>query len=124
VRRNIDAREPLNDALATFERLGARGWADRARRELHATGVTTRATGVDGTFDELTPQELRVVLTVADGATTREAANHLFLSPKTIEAHLSRAYRKLGVHNRAEMATKVALLNARDFDRQLPQPAV
>jgi DNA-binding CsgD family transcriptional regulator len=111
VRRNTDAREHLNDALATFERLGARGWADRARQELRATGVMTRSRA-DGTFDELTAQELRVVLTIADGATIRETANHLFLSPKTIEAHLGRAYRKLGVRNRAEMATKVARLNS------------
>jgi DNA-binding CsgD family transcriptional regulator len=46
-----------------------------------------------------------VALIIADGATTREAATQLFLSPKTIEAHLGRAYRKLGVHNRAQLAT-------------------
>ena len=45
---------------------------------------------------------------IADGATTREAAVQLFLSPKTIEAHLGRAYRKLGVHNRAQLATILA----------------
>jgi DNA-binding CsgD family transcriptional regulator len=119
VRRNTDARQHLNEALTSFERLGARGWADRARRELHATGVSTGPRGDAGTFDELTPQELRVVLTVAGGATIREAAQHLFLSPKTIEAHLGRAYRKLGVRNRAEMATKVALLNHQALDPQL-----
>jgi DNA-binding CsgD family transcriptional regulator len=118
VRRNTDAREHLNEALATFERLGARGWADRARRELHATGISTAPRADAGTFDELTAQELRVVLTVAGGATIREAAHHLFLSPKTIEAHLGRAYRKLGVRNRAEMATKVARLNPQALDTQ------
>ena len=58
--------------------------------------------------ETLTPQELRVVLLVAAGATIREAAGQLFLSPKTIEAHLGRAYRKLGVHNRAQLATRLA----------------
>jgi DNA-binding CsgD family transcriptional regulator len=103
-RRRTDAREQLADALATFESLGATPWAERALQELRATGVTARARHDPTLTDQLTPQELRVALMVADGATIREAAGQLFLSPKTIEAHLTRVYRKLDVHNRAQLA--------------------
>src|SRR5262249_12027703 len=106
--RRVDARGHLTAALDTFDRLSARGWAERARRELKATGITARPRNDAGTLDALTPMELRVVLTVVDGATVREAANHMFLSHKTIEAHLTHAYRKLGVHNRAQLATMIA----------------
>jgi len=104
-RRRADARQYLASALAVFEQYGARPWADRARRELQATGATARPRGDPAAVDRLTAQELRVALLIADGATTRQAATQLFLSPKTIEAHLGRAYRKLGVHNRAQLAT-------------------
>ena len=56
------------------------------------------------TRDELTPQELQVAVVVAEGATNREAAAQLFVSPKTIETHLSHIYRKLGVRSRTELA--------------------
>jgi DNA-binding NarL/FixJ family response regulator len=58
--------------------------------------------------DVLTPQELQVALVVARGATNKEAATALFLSPKTIESHLSSAYRKLGVRSRTELAHLIA----------------
>jgi DNA-binding CsgD family transcriptional regulator len=105
-RRN-DARGPLSSALATFDRLGARGWAERAAHELAATGMT--ATPRDPSASEtLTPQELQVALTVARGATNREAGAALFLSPKTIETHLSRIYRKLDVRSRTELAHRLS----------------
>jgi DNA-binding CsgD family transcriptional regulator len=104
-RRKRDAREQLTQALTTFERLGAAPWAERTRHELAATGLKARTRSSPTATEQLTPQELRVALIIADGATIREAAVQLFLSPKTIEAHLSRAYRKLGVHNRAQLAT-------------------
>lgn len=107
-RRRVDAREQLTSALDTFDRLGARGWAERARRELQATGITARPRNDAGTVDALTARELQVVQVLAEGATVSEAAAHLFLSPKTVEAHLGRAYRKLGVHNRAQLATRLA----------------
>jgi DNA-binding CsgD family transcriptional regulator len=59
-------------------------------------------------MDELTPQEDSVVRMILDGATIREAAGRLFLSPKTVEAHLGRVYRKLGVRNRAQLAMRFA----------------
>jgi DNA-binding CsgD family transcriptional regulator len=104
-RRRTDARQHLASALAVFEQYGAQPWADRASRELQATGASARPRRDPAAVDRLTAQELRVALVIADGASTREAAAQLFLSPKTIEAHLGRAYRKLGVHNRAQLAT-------------------
>ena len=102
-RRRAEARERLRSALETFERLGAGSWAERARSELRATGETVRARAGGG-LEQLTPQELQVALHVARGATNREVAASLFLSPKTIEAHLHRIYMKLGVRSRTELA--------------------
>jgi len=106
-RRRADAREPLRAALATFERLGALPWARRARAELRATGETVRSRE-EARTDDLTPQELEIAQLVAGGATNREAASALYLSPKTIEAHLSRVYRKLRVRSRTELARALA----------------
>ena len=106
-RRRIDARVPLRAALACFERLGADPWAVRARIELVATGETVRSSEAART-DELTPQELEIARLVAGGATNREAATALYLSPKTIEAHLGRVYRKLRVRSRTELARLLA----------------
>jgi DNA-binding CsgD family transcriptional regulator len=98
----VEARTHLRQALAVFDHLGARHWVEKARSELRASGETIRAR--DSTArDELTPQELKVALVIAEGASNREAAAALFLSPKTIEAHLGRAYRKLGIRSRSEL---------------------
>jgi DNA-binding CsgD family transcriptional regulator len=106
-RRPADAREPLRSALETFETLGAAPWAERARAELLATGETARRRDPSA-VDQLTAQELQVALMVAQGATNREAGAALFLSPKTVEAHLSRVYRKLNVRSRTELASLLA----------------
>src|ERR687888_148776 len=102
-RRRADAREPLRSALEKFERLGAAPWSDRARAELAATGETVGHRDPYAT-DRLTPQELQVAVLVARGATNKEAGAALFLSPKTIETHLGRVYRKLNVRSRTELA--------------------
>ena len=99
----IAARERLDFALATFERLGAVHWSATTRRELGASGTHARKR-LDETRDELTSQECQVASLVAEGATNREAASQLFVSPKTIETHLSSIYRKLGVRSRTELA--------------------
>jgi DNA-binding CsgD family transcriptional regulator len=96
------ARDQLRAAAATFERLGARRWADRARAELQATGETLRRRD-PATLDELTPQELQIALQLAAGKTTRETAAAMFLSPKTVEYHLRHVYQKLGIHSREEL---------------------
>jgi DNA-binding CsgD family transcriptional regulator len=107
-RRRVDARDQLSAALDTFERLGAIPWTARAARELEATSVTARPRHDPSITDELTPQERTVVGLMVEGVTVREAALRLFLSPKTVEAHLGRAYRKLGVRNRAQLALRVS----------------
>ncbi len=98
-RRRARARPQLRAALDAFEELGAGPWADRARAELAATGETARRRDAS-TADRLTPQELQIAMTLAEGHTTREAATKLFLSPKTVEYHLRNVYRKLGVRSR------------------------
>jgi DNA-binding CsgD family transcriptional regulator len=106
-RRGTDAREPLRSALETFERLGADPWAERARIELAASGETTQRRSPSAS-NQLTPQELQVALVVGQGATNREAGATLFLSPKTIDAHLGRIYRKLSIRSRTELARLLA----------------
>lgn len=103
LRRVRDARQPLHLALESFEHVGARHWADRTRAELRATGERLRPRGRLA-HEDLTPQELQVALAAADGLTNKEIAARLFLSPKTVEFHLTRAYRKIGVRSRAELA--------------------
>lgn len=101
-RQRTEARTWLRSAIKRFELCGATAWADQARAELAATGDTTRRRGPE--LDDLTPQELKVSLAVAEGATNKEAAARLFLSPKTVEFHLGKVYRKLGVRSRTELA--------------------
>jgi DNA-binding CsgD family transcriptional regulator len=106
-RQRVRAREQLQAAVDTFDPLGARPWADTARAELAATGVTARARDAS-TRDRLTPQERQVALALAAGQTTREAAAALFISPKTVEFHLRSIYRKLGVSSRTELTAAMS----------------
>jgi DNA-binding CsgD family transcriptional regulator len=107
-RRRVEARDHIGRALQAFDAMGLTPWSERAARELQATSSTTRRRGDSSTIDELTPQEEHAARVVASGATVREAAGQMFLSPKTVEAHLGRAYRKLGVHNRAQLTVALA----------------
>jgi DNA-binding NarL/FixJ family response regulator len=91
-----EARDELRAALTIFEQLDAEPWSERARRELRATGETPRRRE-PSTMDELTPQELQIARLVAAGASQKEVAATLYLSPKTIEYHLGKVYRKLGI---------------------------
>ncbi len=100
-RRRARARASLRQALEVFERLGAALWAERARDELGRLGL--RRSG----RDELTESERRVAGLAARGLTNREVAAALFISPKTVEANLSRAYRKLGIGSRAELGARM-----------------
>ncbi len=106
-RRRADARPHLRSALAVFEKLGARPWADLAAIELEATGETVRRRDQSNAA-ALTPQELQISLLLAEGKTTREVATALFLSPKTVEYHLRKVYTKLGIRSRAELAAALA----------------
>jgi DNA-binding CsgD family transcriptional regulator len=102
-RRKIEARAQLRGALDAFEGLGAALWADRARGELRATGETARKRDAS-TVDDLTPQELRIATLVAAGASNRDVAAQIFVSPKTVEYHLRKVFMKLGVASRVELA--------------------
>jgi DNA-binding NarL/FixJ family response regulator len=102
MKQRAAARETLEHALGIFERLGASLWAERARAEIARIGVRTEAQ------TELTPIEERIAALVAEGHRNREIADALFLSPKTVEANLSRTYRKLGIRSRAELVAKHA----------------
>ena len=102
--RRADAREPLEAALATFTQLGAEPWSRRARDELGATTPALHSDGDPTAVQRLTSQELRVANVVAGGATNREAAAALFLSPKTVNAHLESIYRKLAIKRRSQLA--------------------
>ncbi|MBE1583771.1 helix-turn-helix transcriptional regulator [Nonomuraea angiospora] len=106
LRRRADARHQLRSALDIFERLGSRPWADRARAELRAAGERQTGEGrlSEGVLDRLTSQELQIIRMAATGLSNREIAAQLFLSPRTIGYHLYKAYPKLGVASRAELA--------------------
>jgi ATP/maltotriose-dependent transcriptional regulator MalT len=100
--QRASAREPLAQALELGIRCGARRLSARAREELKATGARPRRewrTGVDA----LTPRELRIVQLAAGGRTNREIAHELYVTLKTVEGHLSRAYTKLGIEGRAQL---------------------
>jgi DNA-binding CsgD family transcriptional regulator len=101
-KRRTDARAHLREAFDGFERLGAAPWADRARRELRATGETARKRDISP-LAQLTPQELQVARLVGEGATNKAVAAQLFVSPKTVEYHLRKVFDKLGIASRGEL---------------------
>ena len=100
--RRVDARMQLRAALETFDRNAAAGFAERARRELLATGETVRKRTVE-TRDDLTAQEAEVARLAAEGQTNPEIGAALFLSPRTVEWHLRKVFRKLRVSSRREL---------------------
>ncbi|WP_244305554.1 helix-turn-helix transcriptional regulator, partial [Kitasatospora cheerisanensis] len=108
-RRRSDARRVLREALESFEKSGARPWAERARAELRGTGEVIDATSSTGTpLGRLTPQEREVVRLAAAGHSNREIAAQLFLSPRTVGHHLYRAFPKLGVASRDQLPGALA----------------
>lgn len=100
--RRQEAREELRMAHNLLSRIGADAFAERAAKELRATGEHPRRRTTPSP-DELTAQELQVARQVATGATSREVGAQLFLSPRTIEAHLRSIYRKLGIKSRRDL---------------------
>jgi DNA-binding CsgD family transcriptional regulator len=101
-RHRREARDSLKRARETFEEIGAKLWAARAANELKRIPIRR------GASDELTEGEGRVAELVASGLTNKEVAQALFISPKTVEANLSRIYGKLGIHSRAELGARMA----------------
>src|SRR5580704_4541883 len=100
--RRADAREQLRAAHEMFSRMGAEAFAERARRELSATGETVRTRTVE-TLDELTTQEAQVARLAAQGHTNPEIGAQLFISPRTVEYHLHKVFPKLGISSRREL---------------------
>ena len=103
-RRRVEARTHLRNALEVFEKLGTAPWTERARAELRASGETARKHDPN-TFDQLTPQEVRIALFASRGASNPDIAAKLFLSRRTVEYHLHKVFTKLGVTSRAELTT-------------------
>ncbi|MGH9085156.1 MAG: helix-turn-helix domain-containing protein, partial [Acidimicrobiales bacterium] len=103
VRRRRDARPPLRAALELFERCGATGYAERARRELAATGERSQAR-THMLPEVLTAQENHIAQLVAEGDTNAEIGTKLYISTSTVEYHLRKIYRKLGVSSRTQLA--------------------
>ncbi|MFD3655858.1 AAA family ATPase [Streptomyces sp. NPDC058620] len=105
-RQTRAARGPLRDALVAFERCSARAWADRAAGELRAAGEAVdvpEATG-PAPLAGLTPQQQRIARYVAEGATNREVAVRLSVSPRTVDHHLRNVFATLGIRSRTELA--------------------
>jgi DNA-binding CsgD family transcriptional regulator len=100
------AREALEQALAIFEQLGARLWAEKTRAELaRVSGRRTRS-------EELTETERRVATMAAEGLSNKQIASSLFMGVSTVEAHLSHVYRKLGIRSRAGLGARLAIRGA------------
>jgi DNA-binding CsgD family transcriptional regulator len=101
-RRRVDAREQLRRAHELFTEFGMEAFAERTRVELNATGGRARKRTVE-TRDDLTPQEAQISRLAAEGATNQEIAGRLFISPSTVDYHLRKAFRKLGVKSRHQL---------------------
>jgi DNA-binding CsgD family transcriptional regulator/tetratricopeptide (TPR) repeat protein len=98
------AREHLRNARQTFQRYDAAYWAERAGGELRAAGESVTPVGGPGMAD-LTPQQTQIARLVAEGATNREVAAQLFVSPRTVDHHLRNIFTKLGIRSRVELTT-------------------
>jgi DNA-binding CsgD family transcriptional regulator len=100
--RRLDARHQLHAAYYLFTAIGAEAFAERARRELLATGEKVRQREVD-TYSQLTPQEEHIVRLARDGRSNPEIAAELFLSTRTVEWHLRKVFAKLGITSRRDL---------------------
>ncbi|MFC1402162.1 MULTISPECIES: AAA family ATPase [Streptacidiphilus] len=116
-RATVESRVRINAALTVFDRLRAAPWAERARSELAATGVSRRQ--ADSADVQLTPQELQIATLAASGLTNKAIGERLHLSARTVSGHLYNVFPKLGVTARAGLRDA---LTARTEDRPPPQP--
>jgi len=101
-RRMTQSRAPLREAAETFDALGLLRYAERARRELRASGERVRSRSAGG-WAQLSPQELQIAQLAAEGLSNREIGEQLYLSHRTVESHLYRLFPKLGVSSRAQL---------------------
>ena len=100
--RRMDAREQLRTAHRMFTAMGAQAFAERARRELLATGETVRKRTVDTRYD-LTAQERQIARLAREGLSNPEISTQLFISPRTVEWHLRKVFSKLGIRSRRQL---------------------
>jgi DNA-binding CsgD family transcriptional regulator len=100
--RRLEARQQLRTAHAMFSAMGAEAFAERARRELLATGETARRRAAD-TLDALTPQEAQIARLAVEGQTNPQIGTALFISPRTVEHHLRKVFQKLDVSSLTEL---------------------
>jgi DNA-binding CsgD family transcriptional regulator len=100
--RRLDARHQLHAAYHLLDAIGAEAFAERARRELLATGEKVRKREID-TYSQLTPQEEHIVRLARDGRTNPEIAAELFISPRTVEWHFRKVFAKLGITSRRDL---------------------
>ena len=105
--RRVDARAQLRIAYDNFTSSGMEAFAERASRELSATGETVRKRTVE-TRDDLTPQERQIAELARDGLSNPEIGARLFLSRRTVEWHLRHVFVKLGIKSRRELASALA----------------
>jgi DNA-binding CsgD family transcriptional regulator len=106
--RQADARTQLREAYEAFETMGATGFAERARSELLAAGEHAIHRAVE-TKNDLTPQELKIAQLASRGATNPEIAAQMFISPSTVDYHLRKTYRKLGITSRRQLERALPL---------------
>jgi DNA-binding CsgD family transcriptional regulator len=110
MRRHAEARAALEFAVETFDRLGARPWAERARAELRAAGASVKK--FLGDTATLSAQERRIADLAATGHTTKQIAAQLSLSARTVDNHLYRVFPKLGITTRAGLSEALRLLDS------------
>ena len=103
-RRRVEAREQLRTAYEMLSEMGVEAFAERARRELAATGETARKR-TDETRDELTAQEAQIARLARDGLSNPEIGAELFISPRTVKYHLRKVFTKLDINSRHELVT-------------------
>jgi DNA-binding CsgD family transcriptional regulator len=115
--RRVDAREQLRSAYELFVAIGMEAFAERARRELIATGERVRQRTPETRY-ELTPQEEQIARLARDGLSNPEIAAQLFLSPKTVEWHLGKVFTKLGIRSRRELRSALPRATALAGERR------
>jgi DNA-binding CsgD family transcriptional regulator len=106
-RRIAESRAPLRDARDAFDAMGCAAWSDQARRELRASGESSRRRD-PAARDQLTAQELQIAQLAAQGLSNREIGQRLYLSHRTIGTHLYRVYPKLGITGRGELRSALS----------------
>ncbi|MER5520935.1 AAA family ATPase [Streptomyces sp. NPDC002763] len=109
-RRNVDARHPLRLARDGFDRVGAQPWAEMAREQLRATGESSGRRHAN-TGEQLSAQEMQIAVLASQGLSNREIGQRLFISHRTVGAHLYRIYPRLGVTGRGKLAAALDALH-------------